>query len=312
MRPPPPPRSRVTRFFFGHIGILISIIVYVVTAGSAGFSIEGVTRALWTALGVQTVYLLIAWGLSEHKQLDLAVWALYAVGTAAALAGIEPVLRLYQQYFGVLLFTSFAITAVVPLLLGREPFTVWHAVRQAPRWQHDTPAFAVSNRVISGFWAVLFLVAALLCAARPTDPMFTVVYPNLVMVFGLVAPRWLLPLWFTRFPVPLPDRAEPLIMGMPFAFDPRAAGDARALIQFRVSGEPGGTYYVRVAGGRCESFEGEAGSPDLTVHVPDEVWVRIVRGELDGGQALMDRRYSAEGDFTLLAKLQTWFPARGA
>ena len=63
-----------------------------------------------------------------------------------------------------------ALAATVPLVLGREPFTVWHAVRQTPRWQHETPAFVVSNRVLSGFWAILFAAAAVLCAVRPADP----------------------------------------------------------------------------------------------------------------------------------------------
>jgi hypothetical protein len=32
-----------------------------------------------------------------------------------------------------------------------------------------------------------------------------------------------------------------------------------------------------------------------------------VRGEVDGGQALMERQYSVEGDPMLLAKLRDWF-----
>ena len=41
---------------------------------------------------------------------------------------------------------------------------------------------------------------------------------------------------------------------------------------------------------------------------PDRVWVGIVRGEVDGGQALMERQYSVEGDPALLVKLRDWFP----
>jgi putative sterol carrier protein len=44
------------------------------------------------------------------------------------------------------------------------------------------------------------------------------------------------------------------------------------------------------------------------VHTPDRVWVGIVRGEVDGGQALMERQYSVEGDPALLVKLRDWFP----
>jgi hypothetical protein len=202
---------------------------------------------------------------------------------------------------------------VIPLVLGREPFTVWFGVRQTPRWQHGTPAFMAVSRAMAGFWAAVFFTAAALCAARPTDPMFTAVYPNLlILLVGIPANRWFPPLWMRMFPAPLPDRAEPLIMGMPLVFDPAAASDVRALIQFRVSGTAPGDYYLRIDRGRCESFEGTAEGPDLTVHTPDEVWVDIIRGTLDGTQALMERRYAVEGDVLLLAKLSEWFPSRSS
>ena len=75
--------------------------------------------------------------------------------------------------------------------------------------------------MLTGFSVLIFAASAVLCAVRPTDPMFTVVYPNLLIAVGVSAARWLPPLWFRRFPPPLPDRAEPLIIGMPFAFIPR-------------------------------------------------------------------------------------------
>jgi hypothetical protein len=218
------------------------------------------------------------------------------------------VLGLFQRYAGALIFTTLTLTALVPLLLGRTPFTVYHALRQTPCWQWRTPSFAAVCRVMAGFWTLVFVAAVALCIARPTDPMFTLVYPNLlVFLIGMPAGRWLPPLWLRRFPPPLPDTAESLIMGMPFALDTAAAKDARAVIQFRVSGEAPGDYWLQVDGGRCESFEGCAQRPDLVVHTPDHVWVGIAHGRLDGAQALLQGKYRAEGDLSMLAKLQEWF-----
>ena len=59
-------------------------------------------------------------------------------------------------------------------------------------------------------------------------------------------------------------------------------GAARASVQFHGSGAGPGDYWLRIGDGRCESFEGDAPAPDLVVHTPDTVWMRIVRGELDG------------------------------
>jgi hypothetical protein len=289
--------------------MLFSIIVYFTVFERSGRTIAGLTHALWVALGLHTTYLLFARWHGELKQFDVGFWLFLAIGAFSSVVGLDAVLAVYQRYSPALLFTMFGLVAVIPLLLGLEPFTVWFAVRQTPRWQHRTPAFAIISRVLAVFWALVFFTAATLCALRPTDPMFTAVFPNLlVLLVGLPSNQWLPPLWFKLFPSPSPDAAEPLIMGMPFVFDRTAAADARAVIQFRVSGEEPGDYWVRVAGGRCESFEGVAPSADLTVHTPDHVWVGIVRGEVDGGQALMEQRYRVEGDPMLLAKLRDWFP----
>ena len=100
------------------------------------------------------------------------------------------------------------------------------------------------------------------------------------------------------------------ILGMPLTFDAKAAGDATATIQFRVSGADGGDFWLRVADGACQSFEGRAPSAELTINTPSSVWLGIARGELDGAQALLDRQYAIEGDSAILLRFGEWFPSR--
>src|SRR5262249_51370589 len=250
MPTPPRPRGRLARLFFSQLGMLFSIIVYFTLFERGGRTIAPLTHALWVALSLPTTSLLFARGHGELKQFDIGFWLLLATGLVSAIFAIEPVLWLYQHYSPALLFTTFGLVAVIPLLLGREPFTVWFAVRQTPRWQHRTPAFATISRVLAAFWALVFFTAATLCALRPTDPVFTALSPHLRVVGFVFLPTRGLPPWgFGFFPPPAPDAAEPLIMGMPFAFNRAAAADARAVIQFRVTGQEPGDYWVRVAGG---------------------------------------------------------------
>jgi len=304
----PRPLGPRTRFFFMHLGGLVAVTVYFVLAGAAANSPAGVTRALWVALAVHCGYALLAHRHGELKQFDVALAAFFAVGAVAASAGMEAVLSLYRHYSPALLFTSLGMAALLPLALGREPFTVYFALRQTPGWMLRTPAFASIARVLAAFWGLLLLACAALCAWRPADPMFTFLLPNLlIFVVGFSANRWLPLAWNRWFPAPLPDLAEPLIMGLPLAFNRTAAGDARAVIQFEVSGAAGGDYWLRVERGRCETFEGRAPAADLTVRTPDQVWVDIAHGRVDGTQALMERRYSADGDLLLLTKLGEWF-----
>jgi SCP-2 sterol transfer family protein len=301
-------RSRAAQFFFMHLGSLVAVIVYFYIYGASGYSIEGLREAVLTALLVKTGYMALAYWHGEHKQLDLGIWIMFAVGTIAVYANIEPLVALYRIYSGAILFVALGLTAIVPLALGREPFTYYFARRQLPAWQLKTAAFHEVSRVMTLYWALIFFTAAALCAYAPTDPRFTFVFPNL-LVFGpgITAQWWLPPLYFKMFPPKLPEAIEPLIMAMPLSFNAEAATGARANIQFCVSGNEAGNYWLRIADGKCESFEGLADRPDLTVYTPGDVWVQIAHGKLDGGAALAEGRYRMEGDSAILAKMREWF-----
>jgi putative sterol carrier protein len=65
--------------------------------------------------------------------------------------------------------------------------------------------------------------------------------------------------------------------------------------------------HLRIAGGACTFHEGPADKPDLTLKTPADVWLKISKGELNGQQAFMDRRYQVEGDLNLLLKMNRLF-----
>ena len=303
--------SRAARFFFMYLSTPVVIILYFIICEHAHYSVAGVRHALVVALGVQTGYNLLVYYYGELKQFDIGLWVLFALGAAAGWTGADGSIFLFQHYSPALVPATLGLVALLPLLLAREPFTVYFARRQVPRWQQQTPQFAAVNRVMTGYWGVIFFIAAILAAWAPTDWRFTALYPNLVIFgVGMTAGLWLPNVYLRFFPGELPQSIEPLIMGMPFVFARRAAGGSRATIQFRVSGAQPGDYYLQVDGGRCQSFEGLAAAPDLTIRTPDSVWLRIARGELDGQQALLQGLYNAEGDLGVLVNMREWFPAR--
>jgi putative sterol carrier protein/Pyruvate/2-oxoacid:ferredoxin oxidoreductase delta subunit len=98
-----------------------------------------------------------------------------------------------------------------------------------------------------------------------------------------------------------------IIAGMPEVFDAEAAGELTANIQFDVSGKEPGSYNLHIESGTCSFLEGEADSPSLTIHTPSEVWLAVSRGEIDGQAALMQGKYTVDGDFNLLLKLNEMF-----
>ena len=303
--------ARAARLFFMQLSGLIVVVAYFTAFGLSGYSASGLRVALLIALVMQSGYLALAWSQSELKQFDLGLWLMFALGVVGVLADVTPVVALFQQYSPAVLFVTLGLTAALPPLLGYESFTAYFMRRTVPRWQQKLAITARISDLITTFWSVLFFVAAGLCAYAPRDWRFTALYPNLLVFgVGMTANKWLPAAYVKLFPPEAPSTAEAVIMGMPFAFDRRAADAARVEIQFRVSGAEPGHYWLRIANGRCESFEGDAPVPNLTVYTPDTVWLRIARGELDGAQALADGLFRFDGDATILAALGTWFPAQ--
>ena len=292
------------RFFYIHVGSFVAVIVYFTFAGGAEYSAAGVRTALTVALAVETVYVWLARRAGELKHFDVGLWLLFATGTLATTAGFTGLARVFEHYSPALVFTTLGLTALLPPLLGGEPFTYYYARRQTPKWQQRLPEFVAINRVMTGHWAIVFFTAAALAALAPTDWRYTALFPNLLTFGAGMTATWWLPLLYLKlFPPALPTTIEPLLLGMPLAFDRKAAPGSG-------NSSAGG---CRIERGRCRSFAGEAPTPDLVVHTPDRVWIRIARGELDGGEALQQGLYRIEGDLAVLAKMNEWFnPRRGA
>ena len=97
------------------------------------------------------------------------------------------------------------------------------------------------------------------------------------------------------------------IEGMALVFDPAAAADLAASIQFDVSGQEPGVYHLDIADGACRFGLGPAAEPTLTVATPSEVWEQISAGELSGRDALLDGLYEVEGDASLLMRMDRLF-----
>lgn len=111
-------------------------------------------------------------------------------------------------------------------------------------------------------------------------------------------------------PLPLPqsmDSMRDLVSGMAFSLNPKAAGNLQAVIQFRVTDEEPGSYYLDIVQGRCTAYEGEHPKPTMTLCTPAQVWMAISRGEMNGATALMTGKYSVQGDLSLLMRMGQLF-----
>lgn len=105
----------------------------------------------------------------------------------------------------------------------------------------------------------------------------------------------------------LPTSILQALEGMTLTFNPEEARNIEAMIQFEVSGAESGSWYLKIMGNTCTFHEGRTQNPTLTIQTPPDVWLKIARGEMSGGVALMTGKYKAKGDMGLLMKIDKIF-----
>jgi putative sterol carrier protein len=94
---------------------------------------------------------------------------------------------------------------------------------------------------------------------------------------------------------------------MPNAILPEKAGSTNATIQFDLSGDKGGKWWVKIQDGTAQSGKGEAESPNLTLIADANDYVKISLGQMDGTAAFMQGKLKIKGDMGLAIKMQSMF-----
>jgi putative sterol carrier protein len=94
---------------------------------------------------------------------------------------------------------------------------------------------------------------------------------------------------------------------MPQFLVPEKAGSTNATIQFDLSGDQGGKWWLKIADGKAESGKGEVPSPTLTLIADATDYVKISMGQMDGTAAFMQGKLKIKGDMGLAIKMQTLF-----
>jgi putative sterol carrier protein len=95
--------------------------------------------------------------------------------------------------------------------------------------------------------------------------------------------------------------------GMPSHFLPDQAGDMRAVIQFDLSGEGGGQWFVTIADRILNVSTGQTPAPTLTLTTSAKDYLAIVNGDLKPMAAFMQGKVRVKGDMPLLMKMQGLF-----
>ena len=94
---------------------------------------------------------------------------------------------------------------------------------------------------------------------------------------------------------------------MPNQVNKSAIEGVHKTVQFKVTGDEPGQYYVVVNDGEVKVHKGVADNADATINTPSDVWLQISSGKLNGAVAFMTGKFQVEGDMMVLMSMQNWF-----
>ena len=89
--------------------------------------------------------------------------------------------------------------------------------------------------------------------------------------------------------------------------NPDAAKGMNATIQFNLSGDNGGQWYVTIKDGTATVSEGTAPSANMTMTMAAQDYVDMTTGKLNGQMAFMSGKLKIAGDMGLAMKMQSLF-----
>jgi len=180
----------------------------------------------------------------------------------------------------------------------------------------ETPAFISVNYVLTSIFATVFSINTVISAVWSTS-LFILFLSFALLLVALALTRMLpdryVPYYMRKHGATARPKdlgklpLEMIFMGMVAGFDEEKAEGWETVIQYNITGEGGGDFYVEIKERRCKLFEGKAEKAKLVIKVSRKDWVAISEGKLDGTKTFMEGKLKTEGDTNDLLKMGSVF-----
>lgn len=103
------------------------------------------------------------------------------------------------------------------------------------------------------------------------------------------------------------DAIKEIFSQMPKQLNADAAKGMNSVMQFNLTGDGGGNYFVEIKDGAAKVGEGSHPSPHMTMTMAAPDYIDVIRGKLNGQMAFMSGKMKISGDMGLVMKMQTLF-----
>lgn len=99
------------------------------------------------------------------------------------------------------------------------------------------------------------------------------------------------------------DEIKQIFNDIAARFDASRAKGINSTIQFDLSGDGGGTYWLKISDDNMQAGEGQVENPRMTLKATAEDFASMLRGSLNPMQAFMMGKIKIQGDTGLAMKL---------
>lgn len=175
----------------------LALIVYKTLGGIYHFRLEIMRPVVLALFLILTPFIWFLWRRERSSDLDLTLIVYFFLATLGFWLFPDGLGRVMVVYPITVLYILLFLTAAAPLFYGGTPFTTFYARKKKPREVWETPLFKDINRYLTGVWAVLFALSALVSLVPHLAPalgrpwLFNFVLPAaLLLGVGLGASRW--------------------------------------------------------------------------------------------------------------------------
>lgn len=104
---------------------------------------------------------------------------------------------------------------------------------------------------------------------------------------------------------------EQLVRNHEKAFIPEKAEVLDVVIQYKLTGEEGGDWIIKIKDDKCIVEEGEAETPTITLSAEARDFGDVLLGKANGMQYFMEGKLKLVGDLNLAMKLTSMFKISG-
>ncbi|NOX34894.1 MAG: SCP2 sterol-binding domain-containing protein [Deltaproteobacteria bacterium] len=98
-----------------------------------------------------------------------------------------------------------------------------------------------------------------------------------------------------------------LFEAMPYAINKALAKGIDTIIQFHLTGHEPVNGYLTIKDLQCTYTKGIHPNPKTTIKSDSKLWLAISNNDVSGEQAFMNNEYTADGDISILLKLDELF-----